>query len=542
MKRAKAIKLLALSAIGFCCKKDYMPNPIVNKKIILSGGTTYLPQTVALLNQMTTKPTAFQKNSINTFISTLISTLGTWNPGNMLQIYGMQDSQASKINWFKPSATLATFNGTYYHQPYWGVRGDATTVYIDTNFNPSTAGGAFTLNDGEHMVFSNYADDVNSGYSAGHGNGSDSNSLRIKLPGSNLATYSGNDVGTTNTNDPGTGVGLYACKITTGHNALKINGVTIENTARTITAIPNSKDYVLAFDDNGSLYQPTGAHVYARMWCQGLTDAQSIAITNALNTFRLQYVMGAIITGTDKYAVFHMGQSNATQFITRAILHPALLPAYTNAYNKDSSGNFSVYQPGIHSVFSDNGSDTGFMCAGNTAVWKLSQTYAKTVYYYNYSIGGSAMYLGANNWNVADNNFYPFANAGISQLLAAIGSTPKVAMWWSQWNADADGGVHAAAWEANMTNLINGMRTASGLGTNMHWFIERPHDQSAPNYPAGTIAAFNGYIDNLVANLTNVWAIATSPVDIRVDLNHYSGVGEMDLGVRMSDLIYSKLG
>ncbi len=538
MTRRDAINIALLSILNIGCNKMKLGLAIHPSKVPI----TYDPAAEAIFNNFSVQPSVWQKGAINRLVLTIKAQLGSWNNGNFLEILGLHTEQASKINWFNPSSTPATFNGTYYHHPNFGVRGDASSAYVNSHFNPSTAGGGFTLNDGEHMVFLNYADVVNSGFAAGHGNGTDSNSLRIKLPGSGLATYSGNDVGTTNTTDPGPGIGLYACKITTGHNALKVNGVTIENTARTITSIPNSNDYILAFNNNGSLYQPTGSHVYARMWCQGLSDAQSTAITNALNTFRLEFMMGAISTGSDKYMLLHMGQSNATQFIDRAMLHPSLLPAYSNAYNKDGSSNLSVYRPGFHSVFSDNGSDTGFMCAGNTAVWKLSQAYGKTVYYYNYSIGGSAMYAGVNNWNVSDNVFYATANAGISSLLSSIGSTPKAAMWWSQWNADADGSTHAAAWQTNMTNLINGMRSASGLGTNMHWFIERPHSQSAPNYPAGTIAAFNGYIDNLVANLTNVWALDTSPIDIRIDLNHYSGVGDMDLGIRMADFIYSKLG
>lgn len=543
MNRKEAIKLIGLSAIGLCCKKNNMPNPVINKKITLGGNTVkYLPEANALFAQMSVQPTLHQKDCYNVLIESLISILGSWNTKNLLQIYGLQDSQSSTLNIFNPGTNTATFNGGILHQPFFGVRGDMSTAYVNTSYNPSVAAGPFTSTDGEHMVFVNYPDSsTNTQWVAGQANlAGDSNAIRVKLQ-NGLSSYNGNVNGGTNYVDGGSGVGMYACKITPGNNTLKINGVTIVTTAKTLTAVPSANDYVLGFNDNGSLYQPTGGHIYARMWCNGLSDAQSTAIVNSLNTFRLNMVSDYSFQGPDKYALFHIGQSNATQFISIDQLHPLLQTNYTNSFNKDVSGNTSIYRPGYHAQASDNGSFTNTMGAGNTCVWKLSQHYGKTVYNYNYAIGGSAIYAGANQWNISDAVYYTTVLTAINSLIATTG-TAKYWIWISQWNADADGGAHAAAWEQNWTDNIAGWRSATGLGNNLYIGIERPHSLSAPNYPAGSIAAFNGYIDNMVANITNCYAIDTTPVDMRTDLNHYSSIGEMDLGYRMADLMFSKLG
>ncbi len=48
MNRKEAIKLLTLSAIGLCCKKNNMPNPGINKKIILNKGQGNWPEPIVL--------------------------------------------------------------------------------------------------------------------------------------------------------------------------------------------------------------------------------------------------------------------------------------------------------------------------------------------------------------------------------------------------------------------------------------------------------------------------------------------------------------
>lgn len=538
-----ALKHLVDCETGLCENVTHTNNS--GDTVSGGGGTTYSAEATALFAAMSSQPTADQKSAYNTLIVSLKSILGGWNSGNLLQIYGGIDEQGSKLNLFNPSATPATFNGSYIHHPYFGVRGNGTNAYINTKYNASTAGGDFITTSATHLIFANWTDTSNNQYIAGTGSDTGAggyNLLRVRLSTS-VSGGTVNHGGTVDFTDSTQGVGIYAVRHNAGTTSIYANGAQQNSASKTPTYIPNVEDYVLAANYNGT-YLPSKSHVFARMYAGYLSDSQIANIESAINTFRMALWFGSTPNqGSDKYMIVHLGQSNATKLRRIEHLPSAMRTGYTNAYNKTTVSNTATYQPGPSDQYNDT--NANFMHAGNSCVWSLANKYAKTVYNYSYAVGGSFLFAGYNQWNINDASGYynQRVKVDVPALLTAIGSTPKVAVWWSQWNADcAAGATERAAWKQNLKDLINQFRSDTGLGTSAHWFIEYPHTLSTPNYGAVEIAQMRTYVDEIVAEMTNVHKINIDTVDMGTDLNHYTPAGQIDLGLRMATLMYQTLG
>lgn len=108
------------------------------------GGPTYDADATALFARMSVQPDATRKGLINTLISSAKAN-GWWGEIDVLCLPGA-DSQASLLNWKSSS-----FNATLVSSPAFtanqGFVTDGSASYIDTNFNPVTAGGQFLQND-----------------------------------------------------------------------------------------------------------------------------------------------------------------------------------------------------------------------------------------------------------------------------------------------------------------------------------------------------------------------------------------------------------
>jgi hypothetical protein len=117
-----------------------------------SGGPAGVePETDTLLAALTGTYNSAQQTAIDTLIKDLKSA-GAWGLLDVLCIAGL-NSADSLINWKSPG----TFNSTAISSPtFTADRGFTGTTfgYIDTNFNPSTAGGNFSQNANMFGVYS----------------------------------------------------------------------------------------------------------------------------------------------------------------------------------------------------------------------------------------------------------------------------------------------------------------------------------------------------------------------------------------------------
>lgn len=100
---------------------------------------------LAIFAAFSTPPTSGRKTLIDTCVKALKSA-SVWTKLDALYVFAAADSQAALINWKAPG----TFDATAVSGPTFtadrGFTGDGSADHIDSNFNPSTAGGSFTLN------------------------------------------------------------------------------------------------------------------------------------------------------------------------------------------------------------------------------------------------------------------------------------------------------------------------------------------------------------------------------------------------------------
>lgn len=119
---------------------------------IVSGGSLFLPETIALLSAMTVTPDAARQILINATISSLKSS-GIWAQLDLLYVDAAHDSQAARLNWKTPgSFTQAAVNGPVFVVDR-GFTGDGSSSRLNTNFTPSTQATQITQNNASAWVW-----------------------------------------------------------------------------------------------------------------------------------------------------------------------------------------------------------------------------------------------------------------------------------------------------------------------------------------------------------------------------------------------------
>lgn len=101
--------------------------------------------TTALVARMTTAPTTKHRRAINRLIVALKAS-GAWAAMDALYVLAAQDEPEAKLNWIADAYNL-TETGSVTFDAYEGYTPDGSTTFLDTGFNPVTAGGKFTQND-----------------------------------------------------------------------------------------------------------------------------------------------------------------------------------------------------------------------------------------------------------------------------------------------------------------------------------------------------------------------------------------------------------
>lgn len=98
-------------------------------------------------------PSIDQQAKQNTFLVTL-KTIGVWNKLDVLYVFAQNGSSAfATINWKNPSANQSTLINAPTFVTDGGFKGNGTSNYIDTNFNPATQGVNYTLNNASRYFF-----------------------------------------------------------------------------------------------------------------------------------------------------------------------------------------------------------------------------------------------------------------------------------------------------------------------------------------------------------------------------------------------------
>lgn len=119
---------------------------IDNNLILSKSAISYEPEAISLFDNMVVEPSDALKIIINTAIRDL-KLYGIWNKLDFLAVYAMHTEQAALLDW-KDYINHTNVNGMTF-TAYSGFSYDASiaTVYVNSNFNPSTNGVNYTVND-----------------------------------------------------------------------------------------------------------------------------------------------------------------------------------------------------------------------------------------------------------------------------------------------------------------------------------------------------------------------------------------------------------
>jgi hypothetical protein len=89
---------------------------------------------------MTTQPSSGLKSLYNTCITSLINA-GIWAKLDALYLMNVETAQAARLNLKNPGTYDLTATSSPTFTAKVGYKGDGSTAYLDTNFNPITASG-----------------------------------------------------------------------------------------------------------------------------------------------------------------------------------------------------------------------------------------------------------------------------------------------------------------------------------------------------------------------------------------------------------------
>jgi hypothetical protein len=111
------------------------------------SGESYTPEAATYFAALTGTVPLSVKALVNNLVVDLKAN-GDWTHIQHLPLLNMPNEQNAMVNLKSPSDTLMINVNSCTHTPYIGIQGNGTNSYINTKHNPSSYGGAYTLNSG----------------------------------------------------------------------------------------------------------------------------------------------------------------------------------------------------------------------------------------------------------------------------------------------------------------------------------------------------------------------------------------------------------
>jgi len=150
----------------------------------------------AVLNYATTQGYTLPSESQQLLQNQLVVDLkdgGIWSKLDTFAVFATDgNSNFALIDWKRLSQYTAVNSPTFTTNV--GFSGNGTSAYVNTNFNPSTSGVNYTLNDASRIMFGDFPNDLGYPESAGGGTGNltrsipSNNRQRINMGSANLTT------------------------------------------------------------------------------------------------------------------------------------------------------------------------------------------------------------------------------------------------------------------------------------------------------------------------------------------------------------------
>lgn len=233
----------------------------------------YEPETETVLAALTGTYDVDRQDAINALISAL-KTAGVWSTYDVLCIAGL-NSTDSLINWKNPG----TFNSSLVNAPTFtadrGFAGNGSSSYINTNFNPSTAGGNYSLNSAHLGLYCRTDSNPALARDMGARTAFNNDESILILNESGNAFYALNADGNTTAAASGNSAGYWSSSRTASNTlVLRRNGSSFASSALGTESVPNLSMYVGAVNSGGSPVGYTTRQYTAWSIGGGLTDLQ----------------------------------------------------------------------------------------------------------------------------------------------------------------------------------------------------------------------------------------------------------------------------
>lgn len=232
-----------------------MPNPIMNRRVVL-GGINLQSETKAWLAVLATRPSTAVVSAVDNFIkASKIS--GNWALMDRFWLFAQDNQTNARVSIANPTATVITEVNTPTWTSLQGYTGNGSNMYLNTNYNFSSSSSQYTQNSGSVGFYSRTsaanADMVDIGALA-----TASTSIVTNIKSStgsynwNVNSSAATVIGGANANSQG----LYQIKRTASNSqeAFK-NGVSFGTSANVSSALPNFNCYILAWNNNGTASQ-----------------------------------------------------------------------------------------------------------------------------------------------------------------------------------------------------------------------------------------------------------------------------------------------
>ena len=217
----------------------------------------YSTEYQAVLDRATTlgytQPSTAQKKKQNTLIQDL-KDAGIWDLLDVFYVFATDgSSDFATLNWKSPSANQATKVNSPTFTSNLGFTGNGTSSYLNTNWEPSTQGVNYTVNEASCFTYLGLDLAVSSTVSYGSNIGTPTRTITqtTRVPGDtlNFLLNTGAFTSITNSN----AIGFYHNKRTTS-TAVQLfkNGASVASQSQAASGIPPLNIFLLARNNNGT--------------------------------------------------------------------------------------------------------------------------------------------------------------------------------------------------------------------------------------------------------------------------------------------------
>jgi hypothetical protein len=185
-----------------------------------------------------------------------LKSAGIWTKLDILYLFATNNSNMATLNFKAPSSHQVTLVNSPSFTVSQGFKGNASTSYLNTNFNPATSGVQYTLNNASRFIYLKTAFVTPTMYILDNVLGVSQNSLQNRNANDHKINQSGNVI---SSNADLSGAGLKVINRTSSTNVEIFNGSTQLSRTATSTSINSGNQYVI----------PSGCDACASVYAMG---------------------------------------------------------------------------------------------------------------------------------------------------------------------------------------------------------------------------------------------------------------------------------